>query len=587
MKPRLLAVSVILALVTAGCSGGSDEPEPTPEPSESASSAPTVLDPTPVPEITGEPRNGETLTAHAGTWGPGDVTLAFRWTRDGDNIVGAVEDTYALTNEDVGHELSVRVTGTKSGFDAVEQDSEPVGPIRRATLHSNKPTITGDAVFGQRVRVDDLDWGSEDVRFRYQWLRDGVAIADATDRGYRLGLDDVNRRIAVEVTGRLAGFDPAVVRSAPIGPVRTAALTSAPRPKLNGVPRYFEILSVPDPGWRPRPITLRYQWFQDGTPMPGVTGASYQLRGRDIGHRVKVQVTGTKAGYTTEQQFTPALGPIKEGRLDPTPRPTVTGTVAVDRTLTGAVGTWGPAPVTFGWQWYRGKTPIRGATAPIYQLTVADLGERILVRVLGQAQFFADRSRDSAPTGPVQPGDLSPTPTPLYSGEAQVGETITALPREWGPGKVNLAYQWYRGNNPISGATKVTYVASPADVGKRLRVRVTGSRTGYRSSSQKSGKTAVISEGVLTSGNPTITGLPVATQTLTAHSGDWGPGDVDLKYQWYRDDLQLTRADESTYTLTADDVGHQIYVRVTGSKKGYATEDVTSAPTDPITPRER
>ncbi len=587
MRPRLFALSLVLTIVVAGCSGGSDKPEPTPEPSESVSTASTVLDPTPVPEITGEPLNGETLTAHAGTWGPGDVTLTYRWQRSGTDIVGAVEDTYDLTKEDVGHEVSVSVTGSKSGFDSVTQGSGPFGAIRKAVLRSNKPAITGDAVFNERIRVDDLDWGSEDVRFSYQWLRDGVAIADATQRGYKLGLDDVNRRLEVDVTGRLAGYDPAVERSAPLGPIRTARLTDAPKPNLSGEPRYYEILTVPDPGWRPRPITLSYQWFQDDTPMRGVTGASYQLRGRDIGHRVKVQVTGTKAGYTTEQQFTQPIGPIKEGRIDPAPRPTISGTAAVDRDLTAAAPGWGPAPVTFGWQWLRGETPIKGATSSTYRLTVADLGERIKVRAVGEAEFFASRSRDSLGTARVQPGDLSPTPKPLYSGEAQVGETITALPREWGPGKVNLAYQWFRGKNAIEGATKVTYVAVPADVGKRLRVRVTGSRTGYHSASQKSGKTAVISAGVLTSGNPTIDGLPVVSQTLTADSGDWGPGAVNLSYDWIRGGLELPGASGTTYTLTADDIGYQIYVRVTGTKKGYATEDVTSAPTEAIMPRER
>lgn len=584
---RAAAVAmVVAALLTAGCTGGTGG-QPDPSPSASTPTQAPALDPAPVPEITGDARNGETLTGHAGTWGPGEVTLSYRWLRDGADIQGAVEDTYAVTQRDVGHEITVQVTGSKPGYDAVAQESLPVGPVLRAIMRSHEPPVVGEAAYGQKLAVGDLDWGSEGVRFRYQWLRDGIALPGATHRTYRLGLDDLDRRITVAVTGRLAGFDPATETSQPVGPVRTAAITAAGRPRLTGVPRYFEWLTVPDPGWGPRPVTLTYRWFRDGTPMTGVAGPRYQLHGRDIGHRITVSVTGSKEGFSTLERVTRSTRTVKEGRLDPAPAPVIAGTPAVDAYLTASTGTWGPAPASFTWQWLRDGEPIKGATDSSYRMTVADLDHRIKVRVVAESEFFAPSTRTSVASERVAPGQLTRTPTPLYHGVAQVGERVTALPREWGPGVVGLRYQWFRGRDPIKGATDVDYVAKPADQGKRLRVRVTGSRHGYRSASMMSGFTGRVGPGVLTPGFPTVDGLAVAGLELTADAGDWGPGEVVLRYQWYRDGLLVPDAVGDTYVLTDLDVGSVVSVLVSGRRDGYLPTEAWSAPFGPVAGRER
>ena len=577
---------VVASLLTAGCSGDSGT-SPDPSPSASTPTQAPVLDPTPVPEVTGEARNGETLTSHPGSWGPGEVTLSYRWLRDGSDIQGAVEDTYALTQQDVGHQITVRVTGTKPGYDPVQQESASVGPVLRAIMRSHEPQVVGEAAFRQRLTVGDLDWGSSEVRFRYQWLRDGAALPGATHRSYRLGLDDLDRRIAVTVTGRLAGFDPATQTSAPVGPVRKAALAAVGRPKLTGVPRYYEWLTVPDPGWGPRPVVLTYRWFRDGTPVGGVAGPRYQLHGRDIGHRITVQVTGSKEGFSTLERVTKSTKPIKEGRLDPSPAPAIAGTPVVDGYLTASTGTWGPAPASFTWQWLRDGEPIKGATGSSYRMTVGDLDHRLRVRVVAESEFFAPSTRTSTASEPVGPGRLTRTPTPLYHGIAQVGERITALPKEWGPGRVDLHYQWFRGHDPIRGATEADYVARPADEGTRLRVRVTGSRHGYVTASRMSGFTGRVGPGFLTAGFPTLTGLPVVGLDLTADAGTWGPGDVVLRYQWYRDGLLISRATGETYPLTELDADHVISVLVSGRRKGYLPAESWSGPIGPVTSRER
>jgi subtilisin family serine protease len=61
--------------------------------------------------------------------------------------------------------------------------------------------------------------------------------------------------------------------------------------------------------------------------------------------------------------------------------PTVSGTVAINRTLRATPGTWDPAEVTTTYQWLRDGEPIQGATSQSYRVQRADLGRVISVRV--------------------------------------------------------------------------------------------------------------------------------------------------------------------------------------------------------------
>lgn len=83
----------------------------------------------PVPTITGGPRVGGTLTVTTGTWAPAPVALARQWMRDGVPIPGATGATYAPTVADVGAEISVRVTGSKTGYLTQSRTSLPTAPV--------------------------------------------------------------------------------------------------------------------------------------------------------------------------------------------------------------------------------------------------------------------------------------------------------------------------------------------------------------------------------------------------------------------------------------------------------------------------
>ena len=170
-------------------------------------------------------------------------------------------------------------------------------------------------------------------------------------------------------------------------------------------------------------------------------------------------------------------------------------------------------------------------------------------------------------------------PTPTIAGTATVGSTLTAQPGTWGPAPVALSYQWSADGVDLAGATSPTLALGAATAGKRITVEVTGTKTGFPTTSRTSLPTAAVGSGTLTAATPTITGTAKVGSLLTAKPGTWGPSPVTLKYQWRANGVAISGATAATYKPSSLMVGLKITVSVTGSKTGYASVTRTSTAT--------
>ena len=207
-----------------------------------------------------------------------------------------------------------------------------------------------------------------------------------------------------------------------------------------------------------------------------------------------------------------------------TERPAISGSARYGQTLTGTQGVWtGSQPIAYAFQWRRCDTAgnncvdIASATGITYTLGAADIGARVLIRVSATNAYgnAIQRSWLSAIVVSV-PINVD---RPALSGVAKSGATLTVSTGTWiGTPEIAHAYQWRRcdadGNNcaDVGGSTGATYVLSPADVGKRVHGRVTGTN-GYGSGVQRSWNSAVV---LGTGGqiDPSRVGLHVSAATL-------------------------------------------------------------------------
>jgi hypothetical protein len=81
------------------------------------------------PTISGTVRHGTTLTAHPGTWAPSGIAFAYQWYLNGVVVKGATKPTLALGSGAIGRRVSVRVTGSKTGYVAVGRTSAATVPV--------------------------------------------------------------------------------------------------------------------------------------------------------------------------------------------------------------------------------------------------------------------------------------------------------------------------------------------------------------------------------------------------------------------------------------------------------------------------
>jgi hypothetical protein len=86
----------------------------------------------------------------------------------------------------------------------------------------------------------------------------------------------------------------------------------------------------------------------------------------------------------------------------------------------------------------------------------------------------------------VQPG------SPGIAGTAAVGDTLTVRPGTWRPAGVALAYQWLAEGTPIKGATRTTLKLTAAEAGRKIQVRVTGTKAGCITAAATSASTSPV-----------------------------------------------------------------------------------------------
>ena len=81
---------------------------------------------------------------------------------------------------------------------------------------------------------------------------------------------------------------------------------------------------------------------------------------------------------------------------------------------------------------------------------------------------------------------------------------------------------------------------------------------------------------------PVVSGSLMVGGTLHANLGSWSPSPTTSGAQWMRDGVDVSSATGSDYVLSADDVGHRLSVRTSGSRSGYATTTRTSLATSAV-----
>jgi uncharacterized protein YjbI with pentapeptide repeats len=428
-------------------------------------------------EISGPYQVGQALSANfTGTPDPG-TSYTFNWLLDGVHIA-AGSATYWVDQADFGKQISVEVSGTKTGYVTVKKTSTTVTIEAGAQTLTPTPSVTGVSQVGQALTSAPGTWDSG-VTLTYQWLRDGVAISGATKDTFLLTADDNTKQISVEVTGTKPGYATVKQTSSTVT-IEAGAQTLTPTPIVTGTSKVGQTLTATPGNWDSG-VTLTYQWLRDGVAISGAIKSTLQLTADDNTKQISVEVTGTKTGYVTVKKTSTTVK-IDAGAQTLTPTPSVTGVSQVGQALTSTPGTW-DSGVALTYQWSRDGLPITGATNPVLSLVANDFGKLITVEITGTKLGYVTVKRTSTATK-IEAGTMAAT-TPKITGIAKVGVTLKVIASSWAKGS-KVTYKWLANGAAIKGATSSSLKLTSAMKGKRITVVVTQMAAGYTTISKTS-----------------------------------------------------------------------------------------------------
>lgn len=420
---------------------------------------------------------------------------------------------------------------------------------------------------GQVLKPDLSRFKSDPVfssaKFSYRWRLDGVVVSK--DKHYTVRTEDVGKKIQLGVIPKHELFPSEKPIWSKAVTVAVMPFERVGKPKISGTPKIGVTLTAKVGDWSPsKGNSYAYQWYRDGAAIEGATKSTYRLKEVDRGAEIRVKVTASRPGYATKTVSSAVLKtPIRPGT------PIIKGIPGIGSELVASVGDWKPKP-KYSYQWYRGTTPIPGATSSKYRLVEADAGRSIRVEVTGTKSGWP---RAWAKSAAVKAGVITVGKVQI-SGTARQGAKLSARLSGWSaPSGLTFRYQWLRDGVPISKATGSSYTLKKADADARISVRVTASKSGFTTVTKESGWV-----GFLGAGSVEIVAKPDGKLVVGIKNWATHQQHYTLKYQWYSDGSLIPGQMSSLGWYPGPQyVGKVLTVKATAEKDGFTAATAASA----------
>lgn len=330
-------------------------------------------------------------------------TVSYQWLSEGVVITGANQTIYALTQADVGKNISVSASYT-DGLGKLENVTSNAVKIANVNdLPTGSVLITGTTTQGQVLTASnslaDLDGLGA---ISYQWLNAGTPIFGANQSNYTLTASDVGKAINVKANYTdLQGTTESVTSSTT---ALIIGLQSAPMGNvtISGTAAQNQTLTVSNTLADANGLgTVSYQWLINGDAIKDATQTTYTLTQADVGKKISVTASYVDGLGNAESVTSDGVGIVNVNDL-PTGSVVITGDAQQGKTLTASNTLADLEGLgTISYQWLSGDTIISGANQISYTLTAADVNKAISVKASYTDLQNTAESVTSTKTSPV------------------------------------------------------------------------------------------------------------------------------------------------------------------------------------------
>ena len=523
--------------------------------------------------LDGEAKIGGTLKAVvADNDGVQTSTVKYQWFADGDAIPGATGATYTLTAADRGKHISVYANYTDGQGHNEAHTSAATGSIGDTVappLPQPTPNPTPIPQPNPNPAPNPLNPSPQ--------MPGHPGIPDPNLKAYQPVLYDdtvkVKQRggaITINVvendTDAQRDIDPNTVKLLDKDKNAVTRLV-VEKQGVWTVSRGGNVTFTPD------------KEFKDGDPDP-VEYILNDRNGNPSYNRAKITINYPDAANN------------QEGKVE------LIGATKIGQTLLAKVeDADGVQPQNIKYQWFADGDAISGATGASYTIQPGDKGKTLTVHVEYKDDLGHDEAFSSAPTAqigdaqanvpPVSPFNHTPTGKVTITGEAKVGETLTAsndIKDDDGLG--TITYRWFAGGQEVGQGER--YTVQPGDKNKTITVKAEYSDGRQNAESVSSDATVAVEDAATPTPQPqppgnnqpgsvTIAGDAKVGETLTAtaHDADGVPANVN--YGWFAGSTPLGTG--ATYTVKPADKGKTITVKAIYTDGAGHAEVASSDPT--------
>ncbi len=459
----------------------------------------------------------------------------YQWYRNNVAVPGATSASLIISS--ASQNGSYRLDATVPSFGVIQSNTVVVNLAVEAVVITNDTGLCEGSIV---VITSNLTNPS----YTYQWYKDGTAMTGQNTSSLTA---DAAGDYYVRVTGGTCMVQSNTI-SLSVAGITVSTTNPATDVILPGQPKTLSVTTDA--------VSPAFVWYRNNVVIPGATGATYSATQDGT---YKVEVTQTVGCGATEEKIFVLTYPsafnltiaANAAYVACTSNSVTLGVTSF--TATTQSGTVNVSTSGYTFQWYKGTTPVAGATAATLFLNNAS--QNGTYRLVVTVPDFSPINSNTIDVNIAIPVNGL---TIVKSGTLCEGSTITLSSNIT---DAAYTYQWSKDGVAVAAVNAPTLTVGEA--GNYLLVVSSGSCT-----AQSNLLNVTISGISVSSANPsTDTILPGATKTLTVTT------DAALPvYEWYRNNTIITGATDASYIATQDG---EYRVVVTQTAGCAAVEDRT------------